>query len=538
MRSKAVVVLLALVFAAQLVTTSSPARAGLRPDEISDNLSVVADGTDVFLCNRGRLNVHGGDLAFQGDLAIMQCGNDDEGIENDGFVIADISDPSAPRFVGKFECVASASDLAVWGDLVFLPVDRNGDSRGGHVGPYDPDDDGDPSTPDPIEDDCTAPPVSYYDPRIKAADIFRGVRIVSIADPSEPRLIKSIPFGRAGAHTVTVLPDRAAQASDESVDVVYLYASAPTDRVNWVIEVPLDDPAAAAQRVTPIDHEATWGCHDISFFVPRGLAVCASAGAARGDPAKPAEAHFEDFIAGASILDVRDDPSDSSDDGASPLSPKLVTSFAPPNPAIRFHSSAFSWDGNTLVLSDEQLSTVGQGCKADHGEGASGGLWFYDISDLPAKPVALGYQPPHELPGTSWCTSAQLNVIPLADGRDVLVSAWYTGGTSVVDFTDPRSPSEIAYFVASPGDPETGSATRAAYFYDGLIYVQNTHGCLNGVCLGPTARGLDVLELAGLGESLPMDRFDMGLQECIRAVQGHAANFAPCGVTSDRKAST
>jgi hypothetical protein len=35
-------------------------------------------------------------------------------------------------------------------------------------------------------------------------------------------------------------------------------------------------------------------------------------------------------------------------------------------------------------------------------------------------------------------------------GRDIKVQAWYQGGTSVFDFTDPENPFEIAYFDRGP----------------------------------------------------------------------------------------
>ncbi|HEV3472117.1 MAG TPA: hypothetical protein VG408_02770, partial [Actinomycetota bacterium] len=526
---------LALLFAAQFVATSEPARAGVRPDEISDNLTVVADGTQAILCSGGKFTNHGGDISFVDDKAIVLCGSDDEGIENDGFVVADISDPSTPTEIGRFECVASASDLAVWEDLVFLAVDRNGDSRGAHIGPYDPDDDGDPATPDPLTDDCSAPVASYYDATKKKEDIFRGIRIVSIADPDRPQLVASIPLGARGAHTVSVLPRGSRPAHGAApIDEVYLYASSPTDRENWVLGVPLDDPAAAAGNVTTIDHGETWGCHDISFFVPAGLAACAAVGAARGDPAKPTEAHFERPIAGASLLDIRDDADDPNDDGAGPTSPKLVAVIDNPHPAARLHSAAFSWDGKTLIFSDENNTSTQAGfsCLPEETGGLSGGLWFYDISDS-ARPKLVGYQEPHYLPGAGWCTSVNFNVIPLGSGRDVLVGAWYMGGTTVVDFSDPSDPREIAYFNAAPGDPEVGSLTRAAYWYDGLIYINNVHGCLTGiVCLGPTARGLDVLRLndsgLDLSNAVGLGRFDMGLQECVPPLFGRDPDSWQC----------
>ncbi len=77
------------------------------------------------------------------------------------------------------------------------------------------------------------------------------------------------------------------------------------------------------------------------------------------------------------------------------------------------------------------------------------------------------------------------------------MQAWYQGGISVTDFTDPKNVREIAYFDRGPVD-----ATRAvlagqwsSYWYNGRIYGSEI------------ARGLDVLELVPSGE-LTQDELD------------------------------
>jgi hypothetical protein len=80
-----------------------------------------------------------------------------------------------------------------------------------------------------------------------------------------------------------------------------------------------------------------------------------------------------------------------------------------------------------------------------------------------------------------------------------MVQGWYQGGVSVMDFTDPDHPFELAFFDRGPVDPppaaddtESGAAGRlrgtiggswGAYWYNGLIYSSEM------------ARGLDILEL-------------------------------------------
>jgi hypothetical protein len=65
------------------------------------------------------------------------------------------------------------------------------------------------------------------------------------------------------------------------------------------------------------------------------------------------------------------------------------------------------------------------------------------------------------------------------------VQAWYQGGISVMDFTDPANPFEIAYFDRGPIDPKTLvlGGDWSAYWYNGYIYGSEI------------ARGLDVFQL-------------------------------------------
>lgn len=66
-----------------------------------------------------------------------------------------------------------------------------------------------------------------------------------------------------------------------------------------------------------------------------------------------------------------------------------------------------------------------------------------------------------------------------------MVQAWYQGGVSVWEFTDPENPREIAYFDRTPFDQnelET-AGSWSAYYYNGHIYSSGIQ------------EGLDVLDL-------------------------------------------
>src|SRR5260221_1765445 len=82
------------------------------------------------------------------------------------------------------------------------------------------------------------------------------------------------------------------------------------------------------------------------------------------------------------------------------------------------------------------------------------------------------------------CVAHNGSLVPVP-GRDILVQAWYQGGVSIVDFTDPAQPFEIAYFDRGPIDPNilVLGGEWSAYWYNGYIYGSEI------------ARGVDVFEL-------------------------------------------
>ena len=66
-----------------------------------------------------------------------------------------------------------------------------------------------------------------------------------------------------------------------------------------------------------------------------------------------------------------------------------------------------------------------------------------------------------------------------------MAQAWYQGGVSVMDFTDPAKPIEIAYFDRGPINPErvVVGGEWSAYWFNGRIYGSEI------------ARGMDILRL-------------------------------------------
>ncbi len=108
---------------------------------------------------------------------------------------------------------------------------------------------------------------------------------------------------------------------------------------------------------------------------------------------------------------------------------------------------------------------------------------IYTLTDGKLQPAGF-YKLPAPQTATENCVAHNGSLIPVP-GRDIMVQAWYQGGISVFDFTDPAHPMEIAYFDRGPISataPVLGGYW-SAYWYNGRIYGSEI------------ARGLDVFEL-------------------------------------------
>jgi hypothetical protein len=86
------------------------------------------------------------------------------------------------------------------------------------------------------------------------------------------------------------------------------------------------------------------------------------------------------------------------------------------------------------------------------------------------------------------CVAHNGNLIPIP-GRDIMVQAWYQGGISVFDFTNPDRPYEIAFHDRGPVDSTRmgNGGSWSAYWYNGVIVSSEI------------SRGLDIFELVPSG---------------------------------------
>jgi len=396
------------------------------------------------------------DLAFDGKFAFMGGYH--------GIQIWDVSSPANPTLRLAFPCPGGQGDVSVYRNLLFMSVEEN---KG--------------------RTDCGGQGVSSS----AAKERFLGVRIFDISDIDHPRQVGAVQTCR-GSHTHTLLPDprdsstvyvyvsgtnavrssaELAECSDGApardsatarfrIDIIKVSVGAPQDA--RIVSRPRIFASRRTNAISGLWQGGTHGagtqetaetdqCHDITVYPEIGLA----AGACSGN---------------GLLLDISD-----------PANPRRVDEVVDPNFSY-WHGATFSNDGSKLVFSDEWGGGVGAKCRASD-KMTWGADAIFSVKARKLMPQGH-YKIPAAQSDVENCVAHNGSLIPVP-GRDIMVQAWYQGGISVFDFTNPRKPVEIAYFDRGPIDP--GQLTLAgfwsAYWYNGHIY---------GSEIG---RGLDVLAL-------------------------------------------
>jgi hypothetical protein len=409
------------------------------------------------------------DLAFQGNHLFM--GN------FYGMSIYDISDPAKTRLVTSLICPGGQGDPSVYKNLLFMSVEMpNGRVDCGEQG-FAPD-------PAPAAGQEPAPPSAHK-------DRFRGVRIFDISDITNPKQVATVQTCR-GSHTHTLvvdpddkenvyvyvsgtsfvrqneelagcsggMPDKDPNTALFRIEVIKVPLAAPQDAK--VVSTPriFGDPATGALNVlkSAVSHDAPDGrpvetdqCHDITVYPEIGLA----AGACSGN---------------GILLDIRD-----------PVNPKRIDAVNDKNYAY-WHSASFSNDGKKVVFTDEWGGGMGPRCRSND-PNVWGANALFRLADNKLA-FANYYKLPAAQGENENCVAHNGSLVPVP-GRDIKAQAWYQGGISVMDFTDPEHPVEIAYFDRGPIDSKTlmMGGYWSAYWYNGHIYASEM------------ARGMDILEL-------------------------------------------
>ena len=400
-----------------------------------------------------------------------------------GVNIFDISNPANTTLLTSLVCPGGQGDVSVYKNLLFMSVEMPN-------GRLDCGTEGFPPEPPP-----PAGEEKGKKRRVPVAqkDRFRGVRIFDISDIKNPKQVAAVQTCR-GSHTHTLVMD------PNDKDNVYIYVSGtsfvrqPEELAGCSGEKPDKDPNTALFRIEVIkvpvaapqdakvvssprvfidartgamnglNNGGTHGkkgkeekpadtdqCHDITVYSAIGLA----AGACSGN---------------GILLDIKD-----------PVHPKRVDAVNDPNYSY-WHSASFSNDGTKVVFTDEWGGGLGARCRLNDPN-----KWGADAI-FRLKDDKLSFANYYKLPSaqgdTENCVAHNGSLIPVP-GRDIEVQGWYQGGISIVDFTDPAQPFEIAYFDRGPIDPKmlVLGGEWSAYWYNGNIFGSEI------------ARGLDVFEL-------------------------------------------
>ena len=333
-----------------------------------------------------------------------------------GFRVLDISAPGNPKLLNFVECQGDQGDVSVWGNLVFRST----------------------NSPNPGSRSCGGEAVPVG---------FEGIHIFDISDLSAPALIATVPT-TCGSHTHTLVPD-----TGNNRVLLYVNSSNSTCQSGTVsgavidiIEVPLDAPESASVIHSEPLFDGALFCHDASVILgDANLLACATSPV-------------------VNVFDI-----------SNPADPEPLYSIAEPGVTIPWHSAAFTWDGEVIVLGWEPGGGVAPSCEANDPD-VFKSFFFYDADDG----AKLGqWTLPRAQSALENCTLHNFNVVPLRSGRYVVAHGSYQSGTSVVDFTDPANPYEVAYSDPPAIDPFDIGGAWSSYWYNNFIYESNITEGLN-----------------------------------------------------------
>ncbi len=468
------------------------------------------------------VGVTNSDLAFTGDYAIQGNYN--------GIQVWDISNPSAPELVTEYVCPASQSDVSVYENLLFVSGEGLGGRldcgtqgveqevseerlrgirifdisdienpeyianvqtcRGSHTHSLlkDPDDDENVyiyvSGSAPVRPAAELAGCSGVSPEEDPESALFRIEVIKVpldqpeqaAIVSSPRIFEDLvappQHGLAPADLAEV--EQAREEGDFVVEIQGQPRVLPSQFVAQLLDSFVEqrggsgEPTAAdsaalrealptmiAQRFGDQDDEGPrpgpTQCHDITLYPEIGLA----GGACEGY---------------GLLLDITD-----------PADPTRIDAVADSNFAY-WHSATFNNEGTKVLFTDEWGGGSQPKCRATDPEewGANaiftlenGEMDFESYYKLPAA------QTPQEN-----CVAHNGSLVPIP-GRDVMAQAWYQGGISVFDWTDPENPVEIAFHDRGPVDPDemVMGGSWSVYWYNGVLVSSEI------------ARGLDIFEL-------------------------------------------
>ncbi|MGB1778927.1 MAG: hypothetical protein ACPHQP_05180 [Longimicrobiales bacterium] len=480
------------------------------------NLRVVSKSPppDPFV---GRTN---SDLAFKDNYAIQ--GN------YDGVQIWDVTDPTTPTTVITYVCPASQSDVSVYGDLLFVSGEgmtgRLDCGAGGveasvsqerlrGIRIFDITDIRNPRyihnvqtcrgshthtvLEDPNDRDNVYIYVSGSAP-VRPADELPGcsglfpdedpnsalfrieVIRVPLADPtsaaivSSPRIFEDLvappthglaPDDRAAVDAAVARGEFVADIMGQTVVLPPQFTAPLLDSIAGArggTGVTAADSAALREYLPTLLERMIGGgdgreemgptqCHDITVYPAIGLA----GGACEGY---------------GLLLDI-----------SNPVDPVRLAAVADSNFSY-WHSATFNNDGSAILFTDEWGGGGAPKCRAsDPYEWGANAIFTIEGEDMEFQSY---YKMPAAQTTLENCVAHNGSLIPVP-GRTIMAQSWYQGGISLLDWTDPTNPVEIAFHDRGPSNAERmgSGGSWSVYWYNGYLYSSEI------------SRGLDVFEL-------------------------------------------
>jgi hypothetical protein len=422
--------------AVALLVSAAGAAANHDTRPHTDNMRALGHSPDFgsFLLPEGQGRDANSDLAFRRNLVFHG--------DYDGFRI--VRGGPNPRLISRTRCNGDQGDIVVWKDILVRAWNA-------------------PKT-EPRNCDGTTVPAG-----------FEGMHIFDISDLDDPVLVGEVELSArpqadspgCGTHTLTLVPD-----GDRAV--IYNATSGgnealpnPADReCDWIdiIEVPREDPGAARH----LRREPLMGGH-----------AAHDNGVILGDVNKLASAsgHM------SNVFDIGNNstPGGSLEDPVPlyTIEEPGVCNVPGPDPQRpcngNWHSAAFTWDGEVVILGWEPGGGSQPECEATDPP-VKKSAFFYD-ADTGAK---LGqWTLPRPQTAAENCTIHNYNTVPLRSGRYVLVSGNYQAGTWVTEFTNPGSPVTLGWSDPPPLVPTQLAGVWSSYWYNGLIYEGHINEGLN-----------------------------------------------------------
>ena len=481
------------------------------------------------------VGVTNSDLAFTGNYAIQGNYN--------GILIWDISNPSAPSLVVDYLCPASQSDVSVYKNLLFV----SGEGRGGRL------DCGTEGVSETVSHDRLRGIRIFDITDIRNPDYIANVQTCRgshthsvLKDPNDDENVYIYVSGSAPVRPAEEVAGCSGASPDEDpnsalfrIEVIKVPLAHPeqaaivsSPRIFQDLVAPPRhglspaDKVAEAERMAEVERARAEGAFVVDiqgqarvlpsrfvgpmlteFMKERGAGVATAADTAafrealpeivakrfgiqeeeEDDGPRPGPTQCHDItlypeigLAGGAcggyglLLDISD-----------PVNPKRMDAVADSNFSY-WHSATFNNDGTKILFTDEWGGGGQPKCRTtDPKEWGANALFTLENGKMQFKSY---YKLPAPQTPQENCVAHNGSLIPIP-GRDVMVQAWYQGGISIFDWTDPANPVEIAFHDRGPVDPDrmVMAGSWSVYWYNGVIVSSEI------------ARGLDVFELEPSG---------------------------------------